>query len=149
MAEIARIPAFEARLDLEQLSWRETARPGVSWILISPSWEELRARTEGEPDGGHEVVALIRMQPGCGYPAHRHLGPEEVLVLQGGYTDAEGEHRAGTWIRYSAGSWHAPVALGDPEAPEGEGNLACVLFATARGGVELLEEAPRSVDEGN
>ncbi len=140
MVEIARIPGFEARERLDRLEWHETARPGVSWILISPSWEVFRSRqANSTPEhGSTEVVALIRMAPGCGYPAHRHLGPEEVLVLQGGYSDAEGSHSAGTWLRYPAGSDHAPLALGDPQSPEGPENPACVLFATARGGIELL-----------
>lgn len=135
MTEMARIPAFEARLDLERLAWRGTRTPGVSWILVSPAWEELSARRESGEVG--EVVALIRMEPGSGYAPHRHVGPEEVLVLQGGYADEEGEHLAGTWLRYPAGSAHAPVALGR------SGDEPCVIFATARGGVELLPEPMR------
>jgi anti-sigma factor ChrR (cupin superfamily) len=133
MMEMARIPAFEARLDLERLAWRATSTPGVSWILVSPAWEELKARSASGEVG--EVVALIRMEPGSGYTPHRHVGPEEVLVLQGGYADAEGEHCAGTWLRYPAGSSHAPVALGEAGAEP------CVIFATARGGVELLGDS--------
>ena len=78
------------------------------------------------------VLALIRMEPGHGYPAHRHRGPEEVLVLQGAYADARGEHRAGSFVRYEDGSSHAPVAV--------TGTDACVLLALAYEGVELLPE---------
>lgn len=138
MFQKALIPGFEAQIALEALAWRATKTPGVSWILVSPDESTFRARGPGAPG---EVVALIRMDPGRGYPAHRHLAPEEVLVLAGGYRDEQGEHRAGSWVRYPAGSEHAPVALGDAGAPVGEGNPACVLFATARGGVELSSEA--------
>ncbi|MCB9916289.1 MAG: cupin domain-containing protein [Planctomycetes bacterium] len=129
--ELGRIPAFEAHLDLARLPWRATKSPGVSWILVAPDEAAFRAALAA---GGGEVVALIRMDPGCGYPPHRHLGDEEVLVLQGGYADELGEYRAGSWVRYPAGSSHAPVALGDAAAPSGPGNEVCVLFATARGG---------------
>ena len=135
MLQKALIPGFEAQLDLAALPWRPTRTPGVHWILVSPDEASFRA------DPAQEVVALVRMDPGCGYPPHRHLGPEEVLVLTGGYRDAEGEHLAGTWVRYPAGSEHAPVALGDPDLPGGEGQAACVLFATARGGTESLQGA--------
>jgi hypothetical protein len=85
--------------------------------------------------GPRESTVLIRMAPGCGYPAHRHLDVEEVLILRGGYRDEDGEHRAGAYLRYAPGSVHCPVALGDPRRPEGPDNQACVLFAVARGGV--------------
>jgi anti-sigma factor ChrR (cupin superfamily) len=80
------------------------------------------------------------MAPGCGYPAHRHLDVEEVLILAGGYRDELGDHRAGDYLRYPPGSEHAPVALGDATRPAGPGNEACLLFASARGGVLNLPE---------
>lgn len=76
------------------------------------------------------VVALIRMAPGCGYPRHRHQGPEDVLVLQGGYRDEAGEHRQGQFVRYEDGSSHGPVAL--------DAGPACVLLAVAHEGIELF-----------
>ncbi|MDA1264201.1 MAG: cupin domain-containing protein [Planctomycetota bacterium] len=104
------------------VTWRETSSPGVSWCLLA---------TEAGAAGGAAAggTVLIRMDPGCGYPAHRHLGVEEVLVLAGGYRDAEGEYRAGDYLRYPPGSVHAPVAIGD---------VPCLLFATARDGIEVL-----------
>lgn len=83
-------------------------------------------------------MVLIRMEPGCGYPLHRHRGIEDVLVLQGGYRDDLGEYLAGTHIRYASGSAHSPVALGDPKRPSGEDNPSWILFAIARGGVDNL-----------
>lgn len=81
-------------------------------------------------DSGHAAV-MIRMEPGCSYPRHRHSGPEELLVLQGGYRDDRGEHRAGDFVRYETGTSHHPVAL------DGE---ACVFFAIAHEGIELQLE---------
>jgi len=69
------------------------------------------------------------MDPGHGYPRHTHRGVETVLVLQGGYRDERGEHRAGDFVDYADGTTHAPVAL--------LGDRPCVLLALAHEGVLL------------
>ena len=111
--------------------WLDTRYEGVQWKPLIPS---------ECPGGG--VSVLIRMQPGRGYPAHRHLDFEDVLILSGGYRDEFGEHGAGTYLRYPPGSTHAPVALGDSAQDAGPGNPPCLLFAVARGGIELEERSP-------
>lgn len=108
--------------------------PGVRWYPLHVS----EAQGEGRARSAADSTVLIRMEPGHGYPAHRHLDVEEVLILAGGYRDEGGEHPTGTYLRYEAGSVHAPVALGDPGRPAGPDQPACVLYAVARGGVELI-----------
>ena len=78
---------------------------------------------------------LSRMEPGCGYPAHQHLDVEEVLVLAGGYEDEFGTYRTGDYVRYEVGSVHTPVALGSAS----EVHPACLLYASARGGISPVE----------
>jgi anti-sigma factor ChrR (cupin superfamily) len=118
------------RIDTASIPWRTTHHTGVFWHPFEvPS-------VPGE--GRRDSVVLIRMDPGCGYPAHRHLGTEDVLVLQGGYRDDLGEHLAGSYLRYGAGSVHAPVAIGTQGRTVSEDNPSCILFAIARGGVENL-----------
>lgn len=127
-----RVPGLEIDVDVARVEWRPTRVEGVEWFLLA---------SEGEGatrDARTGATVLIRMAPGRGYPPHRHLGVEEVLILRGGYRDDRGEHRAGTYLRYPAGSVHTPIALGDPTAPESDTNPACVLFASARGGIEPL-----------
>jgi|SRR6187551_814471 len=116
--------------------WRATRYPGVFWHPLAAAVDE-NAQVEGA-DGGDAVV-LIRMDPGRGYPPHRHVGIEDVLVLQGGYRDDRGEHLAGSYLRYPPGSIHAPVATGDADRAPGADNPSCILFAIARGGVQNLE----------
>ncbi len=122
-----RIPGLAVKLDEEALPWRGTQHRGVDWVAL---------HVEAGASGPRDATVLIRMQPGCGYPEHRHVDVEEVLVLRGGYRDEWGEHRAGDYVRYAAGSRHTPVALGDPALPPGPDNPSCLLYATARGGVE-------------
>ncbi len=119
---------LELRVRWEGVSWRSTSIPGVEWSLLAEEPGEGRGAARG-------ATVLIRMAGGVGYPAHRHLGIEEVLVLAGGYRDEAGEYRAGDYVRYPPGSVHAPVALEGQE---------CLLYASARGGIEVLgaPEAP-------
>lgn len=128
-----RVPGLRIVVDTDELPWLETSTEGIRWYRVGGG----EARTGGSPSA-RETTALIRMEPGCGYPPHRHVDVEEVLVLAGAYRDALGVHRAGDYVRYEAGSAHAPRALGDPALPASDENPACVLYATARAGVELL-----------
>jgi anti-sigma factor ChrR (cupin superfamily) len=114
-----RVPGLLLSLDASALPWRATKSVGVSWY-------PLHVVEGGGP--GTDSTVLVKMEPGCGYPPHRHLDVEEVLVLAGTYRDGSGDHPAGSYLRYPAQSAHAPVAAGDEP---------CVLFAVARGGIAL------------
>lgn len=130
-----RIPGLELDVLDQRIDWRATRYPGVDWLPLHLG-PELHA--SGPDAEARETAVLIRMAPGCGYPAHRHVGVEEVLVLRGGYRDDRGEHVAGSYVRYDAGSTHAPIALGRVDRPEGPENPACLLFATAREGTVVV-----------
>jgi putative transcriptional regulator len=105
-------------IDLSSIDWVTTRHKGL-YVKILRHDERTGAGT-----------VFIRMEAGCGYPAHRHKGIEEVLILQGGYRDYTGEHYAGEYILNDAGSVHYPVAL--------EGDEDCIIFAVAHEGIELI-----------
>ena len=111
-------------------AWRTTRHAGVSWRLLHLC----------DAAQGGAATVLVRMEPGSSYPEHEHLGVEEVLILAGGYRDSDGEHRAGSYLRYPQGSRHGPTAIGDARLPVSAANPACSLFAIAHGGVRLTEE---------
>jgi anti-sigma factor ChrR (cupin superfamily) len=52
------------------------------------------------------VTALVRLAPGARYAAHRHLGSEEVLVLEGSCYCGGRLLRKGDYHRAEAGSIH-------------------------------------------
>jgi anti-sigma factor ChrR (cupin superfamily) len=104
-------------IDFSKINWRATRHPGIF------------IHTLRRDAVTNDATVLIRMQPGCAYPTHRHNGIEEVFILQGGYRDDEGEYRAGDYKVNEAGSEHTPVAL--------EGEEDCIMFAVAHRGIEL------------
>ncbi|HZT61385.1 MAG TPA: cupin domain-containing protein [Pyrinomonadaceae bacterium] len=112
-------------IDFSKINWRATRYEGIHLHFLR--------RDEATGD----ATVLIRMEPGCSYPAHRHVGVEEVFVLQGGYADARGLHRAGDYVLNEAGSAHAPTALEET----GED---CVMLAVAHGGIEILKRSLES-----
>jgi len=109
------------RFDPTTVDWPASRRAG---IFVKRLWSD---------EASGDAAVLVRMDPGCEYPRHRHVGDEEVFVLQGGFRDENGEYPAGTFHRFAAGSVHAPVAL--------EGGLPCVLFSVAHGGIERQDRA--------
>jgi len=67
-------------------------RPGVEWKTL---WE----------DGDRRAV-LMRYAPGATIPRHRHLGDEQIYVLEGSVTDDTGTCTAGNYARRPPGCVH-------------------------------------------
>ncbi|MFT4538739.1 MAG: anti-sigma factor ChrR (cupin superfamily) [Planctomycetota bacterium] len=130
-----KIPGIEINVDSCAVPWRETGSHGVRWYLIDTAGSAARPGQGAAKDS----AVLIEMDPGCGYPRHKHLGVEEVLVLRGGYRDDLGEHRCGDYVRYEEGSAHAPVAIGETSQPISDANPICLLYAIARAGIAVSE----------
>lgn len=59
-------------------------------------------------------TALVRWAPGTRFLPHEHWGGEEILVLEGVFSDQHGDHEVGAWIRSPHLSRHAPWS--DPGA---------------------------------
>ena len=57
-----------------------------------------------------ENVALVRWAPGTEFHPHMHMGGEEILVLEGTFSDDLGNYPAGTWIRSPHASQHQPFS---------------------------------------
>jgi anti-sigma factor ChrR (cupin superfamily) len=70
-------------------------RPGVFWKTV---WED--------PDGRHKAI-LMRYAPGAAIPRHRHLGDEQIYVLEGSVSDETGVCTAGNYARRPPGCVHS------------------------------------------
>jgi anti-sigma factor ChrR (cupin superfamily) len=73
------------------LPWVER-RPGVHWKLLFE-------------DGDRRTV-LVRYEPGAVIPRHRHLGDEQIFVLDGSVSDETGTCAAGDFARRPPGCVH-------------------------------------------
>ena len=82
------------RRDTRSLPWRQGLVPGLSVM----------------PLHSHDGVdtALVRWAPNTRFNAHVHPGGEEILVLDGVFSDDGGDYPAGTWLRSPRWSRHAP-----------------------------------------
>ena len=57
-----------------------------------------------------ESCALVRWAPGTIFNPHRHFGGEEIFVLEGTFSDEDGDHPKGTWLRNPHMSTHHPFS---------------------------------------
>ncbi|MBX7078577.1 MAG: cupin domain-containing protein [Nannocystaceae bacterium] len=123
------LPFLDRLIALFDLSEDETRRHvdtmvdgGASVDDGEGGWEELVPGCtfldfDGGPALGDAHAGLIRLQPGAVFPAHRHVGEERVLMLQGRVRDEHGnEYRAGDLIVMADGTEHEITVVGDQEA---------------------------------
>jgi anti-sigma factor ChrR (cupin superfamily) len=77
----------------------------------SPSRGVLRKRLHrvGPAESGR-VTSIVRYEPGASFPAHDHPEGEEILVLQGVFSDEHGDHPEGTYLLNPEGFRHAPFS---------------------------------------
>jgi anti-sigma factor ChrR (cupin superfamily) len=69
-----------------------------------------RWQLEREAPESGQVTSLVEYLPGARFPVHRHPAGEEILVLEGVFSDQSGDYPAGSYLRSPAGSEHAPFS---------------------------------------
>ncbi len=79
--------------------WLPSPKTGV--------WRKPLAREEAEM--GH-ATSLVKYEAGASFSEHEHPLGEEILVLDGVFSDHTGDHPAGTYIRNPEGFVHAPFS---------------------------------------
>jgi anti-sigma factor ChrR (cupin superfamily) len=80
------------------------------WAELSGACALIHVRPEDTLAGAD--VGFVRVRAGEEFPWHRHLGPEEVLVLEGGFEDSFGTQvLAGQRSGLAAGTEHSLRAL--------------------------------------
>lgn len=93
----------------------------MEW-LASPSPDVWRKRfyLHGPPESGR-VTSLVRYAPGSRFPGHEHPDGEELLILDGVFSDEAGDWGAGSYLLNPEGFRHAPYS--EP---------GCLLFVKLR-----------------
>jgi anti-sigma factor ChrR (cupin superfamily) len=98
--------SIRAVVETDAHDWVESPAAGV--------WRKPLDRAGGE--SGH-ATSLVRYDAGAGFPPHAHPGGEEIFVLEGVFSDEQGDYPAGTFVLNPPGSRHAPRS-----------ERGCVLF---------------------
>jgi len=86
-------------INTSEQEWEASPMPGV--------WRKPLAREAAEH--GH-TTSIVRYDPGSSFSAHKHPQGEEILVLEGVFSDQHGNYPAGTYLRSPPGSSHAPFS---------------------------------------
>ena len=92
---------FNQRVVIETsaMDWVPSPAPGV---LRKPLARE-------EKERGH-ATSIVRYEPGSRFESHGHPLGEEILVLDGVFSDESGSYGPGMYFRNPPGSSHAPFS---------------------------------------
>ncbi|NKB35102.1 MAG: cupin [Pseudomonadales bacterium] len=83
----------------DALEWQQSSKEGV--------WRKPLAREEAER--GH-ATSIVKYEPGASFSEHGHPLGEEILVLEGTFSDETGDYSAGTYFRNPEGFRHTPFS---------------------------------------
>ncbi len=86
-------------IDSRQPEWVSSPHAGV--------WRKPLAREQAER--GH-ATSIVRYDSGASFASHDHPLGEEILVLDGVFSDESGDYPAGTYFRNPEGYRHAPFS---------------------------------------
>ncbi len=105
--------------DFSRLAIVHTA--AMEW-QASPSPSVWRKRLElvGGAESGR-VTSVVRYDANSAFPSHPHPGGEEILVLEGVFSDVHGDYPAGTYLLNPEGFSHGPFS-----------EHGCILFVKLR-----------------
>ena len=86
-------------LHADQLAWHASPIQGVERQMLDRNGGEMARAT-----------SVVRYAPNTEFMHHTHDGGEEILVLDGRFSDERGDYPAGTYLRNPPGSQHAPFS---------------------------------------
>ena len=97
-------------LNYHALDWVASPQAGVERRMLD--------RIGGEVA---KATSVVRYQPSSKFESHAHEFGEEIFVLEGVFSDENGEYPAGTYLMNPPGSSHAPLS-----------DSGCILFVKLR-----------------
>ena len=81
----------------DHYQWVASPMPGVQRMMLDRIGDEIARAT-----------TIVRYAPNSEFSAHTHGGGEEYFVLDGVFSDENGDYHAGTYVRNPIGSSHSP-----------------------------------------
>ena len=97
-------------LNHHDLHWVSSPEPGVRRLMLDRVGDEVARAT-----------SIVRYEAGSRFASHSHDLGEEILVLEGVFSDETGDYPAGSYIMNPPGSSHAPFS-----------KSGCLLFVKLR-----------------
>lgn len=88
-----------ASMHAASLEWQASPMRGVHRRMLDRIGEEVARAT-----------SIVRYDPGSHFSAHVHGGGEEFLVLEGVFSDEQGDFPAGYYVRNPPQSSHTPAS---------------------------------------
>jgi anti-sigma factor ChrR (cupin superfamily) len=82
---------------MANVDWVHSPSNGVDRIMFDRLGDEVARAT-----------SIVRFAPGSRFPRHTHGGGEEFLVLDGTFSDEQGDFKTGSYLRNPVGTSHAP-----------------------------------------
>lgn len=84
-------------IDTNKAAWQSSPVEGVDRKPLDRIGEEVA-----------RASSIVRYAPGSAFTPHLHGAGEEILVLEGTFSDEHGDYPAGTYLRNPPDSSHAP-----------------------------------------
>lgn len=81
----------------DKYQWQDSPMPGVERMMLDRIGGEVARAT-----------SLVRYAPNTSFTPHQHEGGEEILVIEGVFSDEHGDYPAGSYIRNPIGTSHTP-----------------------------------------
>jgi len=78
--------------------WQSSPSSGVDRMMLDRIGDEVARAT-----------TIVRFKPNSQFDAHTHDGGEEYLVLEGTFSDENGDYPVGTYVRNPIGTSHRPT----------------------------------------
>jgi anti-sigma factor ChrR (cupin superfamily) len=86
-------------INTNEQDWQQSPMQGV--------WRKPLAREDMERG---QATSIVRYEAGASFSEHNHPLGEEILVLEGMFSDQTGDYHAGTYFRNPEGFIHAPFS---------------------------------------
>ncbi len=99
-----------AVMDTAKMKWQASPSPTV--------WRKRLDWVGGESS---RVTSVVRYDPKSSFPEHDHPEGEEILVLEGTFSDEHGDYPVGTYLLNPPGFRHAPFS-----------HKGCIIFVKLR-----------------
>ncbi len=113
-------------ISTDSLPWLDSPVPGITRRMLERDGEEVARAT-----------SLVRYAAGSAFTRHVHELGEEILVLDGHFSDESGSYGPGTYIKNPPGSAHAPGS-----------ESGCTLFVKLRH-LDPADQQRVVIDTGN